>query len=98
MTGKLSPKTEHEHKLQKRKDMILKFGVYLMLLLGTLINQVIPEIEIQAGTFGAELHPVYPVQIIIGAVIGILLFSVFEKGGELKETCKIKTMEVSLGI
>lgn len=79
-----SLKAEREKKIRKRKDLVLKFGVYFMLLLGTLINQVIPEIQIQSGVFDAELQPIYPVQIIIGALIAILLFSVFEKGGELE--------------
>lgn len=84
MTASLSPKAEYEKKIQRRKDFVLKFGVYIMLLLGTLVNQVIPEVQIQSGTFDTELQPVRLIQIIIGAVIAVLLFSVFEKGGELE--------------
>ena len=79
-----SPRAEHEKKIRRRKDMILKFGVYFMLLLGTLVNQIIPEINLKAGSLDAELQPVYPVQIGVGAVIAIFLFSVFEKEGELE--------------
>jgi hypothetical protein len=66
-------------------------------LFGTLAGEALPQIDLKQGIVDATIEPVQPMQILIGAVIAILLFSVFEKQGEMAKALASARKKVNIG-
>lgn len=78
---KKTPKQLLELRHKRYREIGVKFGVWFMLFLGIIVTQCFPDIK--EGVLDTTFEEINFTQLVLGAIVAIPLFSVFEKKGTL---------------